>query len=229
MIREPEPLDHRLRIGRYTEIPEGMDALRRIGRTVTGQLEVEPVLGVQGGRGLGHDVRPVFREPQELRPHLAGRETGAGAFEVATTRRSSAQVGREAACTGVEPDQGGPRRFAGGIDQPGSVALGRDADRGRAGVELRHGRREATEGRGRIGPGPCHVLLGTDAVDRLVLVGQCETADLLTLLREGDRLDHRGPGVDADQQIAGHQPSSPCRMATPFSASKRCRSAAARS
>ncbi len=196
-------------VGPGAEIAEGMYAFGGVGGAHAGELEEQPVLEVERGRGTLGNLRPVVDQPPKLRPHLTGRETRAGAFEMAPSRGIGAQRFRDAGRSGIEPDQRRTGRFALGIDEPRPVALCGHRDGGRPRRKVRHHAGEAPEGRGRIGPGGGHVLLGPDLIDHPIAVRARESTDLLALRREGDRLDHRCAGIDADQKVAGHQPSVP--------------------
>ena len=185
------------------EVAAGERRFRGIGGALSGELEVEPVLAVEHRAGARQHLRIMRLEPGELRPLLTRTETGSGAAIERGVALACAEGFDESSGPRIQPQQCGRHRAAIGIDQPGAIALPRHGDRRDAPGEVRDRLRQATQRRHRVGPGPLHILLDPAARRRRVTVGNGEVADLTTIAREGDRLDHRGPGVDADDHVAG--------------------------
>src|SRR5262245_42325563 len=129
----------------------------------------------------------------------------------------------------IEPQPAGCHRVACCIDEPGTVALTGHADGYYPTREVRDSLAELAQRRRCVGPSARQVLLDPATGSRVVVVRQGCNRDLLTRRREGDGLDHGGPGIDADENIAGHIGLPPCAMMLPVSAAKRCRSVPATS
>ena len=109
-------------------VAEGEVSLRRIGHARSGQLEVEPVLAVKAGGGAVNSFGLPALHPRQLGRSHAGVEAGAGASVVVAVRVGSQIVRHQAGRARIEPEQAAADRFARGVDEPRSVALGRHAE-----------------------------------------------------------------------------------------------------
>ena len=75
---DAEMLEHVLGISAGRKLPKVKLPLRRVGRALAGQLEIEPVLAMERGFGARQHLGAVALQPGELHALLAGVHAGAG-------------------------------------------------------------------------------------------------------------------------------------------------------
>src|SRR5690606_16190070 len=156
---EIEQRQHLVAVLPGAEIAEGEVRLRRVGRALAGQVEVEPVLAVERGGRAREEFRPVPLEPDQLAALVRRVEAGAGDPEDPLAGTVAAELLDDLPGPGVEPQPGRRDGAAGGVRQPGSVALPGDGERRGAPREIGNLIAKLPERlRGR-GPGFVHVLL----------------------------------------------------------------------
>ena len=194
-------------VGAGAVVAEGEGALGDVGGAHAGQVEVEPVLAVERGRGALDALGLVAAQPEELARLVAGVEPAAGVPEDPLAGAARVHLGDDGGGAGVEPQQAAADGRPVLVDQPSAVALAGDGQR----QDLRpvEAPDQLAQDLHRVGPGARQVLLDAAAGQGRVAVGPRGEGELAALGVEGDRLDHRGAGVDADEDLAGHVPVRP--------------------
>ena len=105
---------------------------------------------------------------------------------------------------GIEPEPGRCDGLAVRVHQPGAVALAGDRERQGAAAEIWDQAGKIAQYRGRLVPGPRHVLLDAAAGQVDIVVRSPGHRDLGPVPVEGHGLDHRGAGVDTDNDLPAH-------------------------
>src|SRR5690606_39030695 len=218
-----------LRVGTVAEIPEGEAAFGKIRGSLAGQAEIEPVLAVKGGCRPLQQLRPFTLQPEEL-ARLVGRiEARAGVKKDLLADTAFAQRPHDGGRARIVPQQGLTQWLPRLVDQPGSVALPRHCQSEGSLRQVRQLLHQGAQHGGAVLPGGPGILLHTAVGEVVDLVAEPRGGQLLALGREGHRLQHRGTGVEADQEVAAHTPPPagcrPWARALPLSLSKRWRHA----
>ena len=134
---------------------------RRIDGALAGQLEIEPVLAMQGAGGPREPFRLMLLQPGQLNRLLAGVQPGAGRRIMGGVIGSGDEAGRHLGRARIQPEQRTADRLTVRIDQPATVALAGHGKPHRAIRQTRHDRRQIAKRLPGVVPGPHHVLLDT--------------------------------------------------------------------
>ena len=201
---EAERLDHAVVVTPRAKIAKGEARLRGIRRANPCQFQIEPILAMQRNLGAIEQIRRRRVHQGELRPLLTGGEPGARRLEAGAVRRRLPQPPHRLRGACVEPQPGVADRPVVLADEPSSVALTGHRDGRGALSEAFHLGAEIAQRLSAIRPGLVKRLQRRAVRPRLIGVRRRSCGDLPPRGVEGDRLDHRGPGVDANQDIASN-------------------------
>ncbi len=209
MARNAEPLAD---IGRVASVPKiaiGKDAFRRIDSAPAGELEIKPILAVQGVGGFHQPLGLMLLQPGKLDRLLAGVEAGAGCRIVGSVIGSGNEGCGHLGRTRVEPDQGVANRFAVCIDQPAAITLAGHGKTHRTACQIGYDRRQITKRLLRVVPGPQHILLDAAATETGVGIRARRHPDLHTIQRKRHGFQDGSARIDADDEIARHAARTP--------------------
>ena len=221
--QEAQSLEHPVIVSPRAEIAKGKNRLARACGACCRQVQIEPVLAMKRGIRRFDHLGRGFLHMGKLGAHLTSIEPCSGNAKTRTIRRAPAFPFHHGRGAGIKPKPGFGHRAIIPVDQPGTVALPRDGDSGSPCGKIIDLLAQISQGSGAIRPGIVHGLNRCTVGTCLIPVRYRSHSDLISRQIEGNRLDHRCSGVDADQDIAvrrHHASSRPWLIAMPVSGSK---------
>ena len=124
-VRKPESLDDGVVVAAISKIAKSEARLGRVGRAISGELEIEPVLAMQSCLREVEHLRCDRVHMRELAALLAGVEAGSGRLEARAAERTGIEPVDRRSRARVQPKPSVGDGFVMLSDQPCAVALRR--------------------------------------------------------------------------------------------------------